>query len=420
MADGGITDTGRLDLVVFSSLFPSAARPAAGLFIRERMFRVARQRPLAVVSPQAWFPGQSLIRRWRPGYRTQAPALEIQQGIRVYHPRFLALPGLLRRLDGASMALCSFFLVRRLRREGARLIDAHFGYPDGDAAARLGRWLGLPVTLTLRGTEVPHSRDPVLRRQLIRTLGAAARVFSVSGSLRQLALELGVEAGKTEVVGNGVDTQVFHPVDRAAARVRYGLPERARVLISVGGLVERKGMHRVIDCLPPLMARHPDLHYLIVGGGGGEGDLRAELDAQVARLGLAGRVHFLGTLPPDALKWPLSAADVFVLATRNEGWANVFLEAMACGLPVVTTAVGGNAEVVCGDELGSIVPFGDAAALRQALDAALDRNWDRAAIIDYAQANQWDTRVAQLLRAFDALLAASDPAARPAPAAAGQ
>jgi len=63
---------------------------------------------------------------------------------------------------------------------------------------------------------------------------------------------------------------------------------------------------------------------------------------------------------------------------------------------------------------------GDAAALRQALDAALDRNWDRAAIIDYAQANQWDTRVAQLLRAFDALLAASDPAARPAPAAAGQ
>lgn len=109
MADGCTADTGRLDLVVFSSLFPSAVRPAAGLFIRERMFRVAQHRPLAVVSPQAWFPGQSLIRRLRPGYRPQAPVLEIQQGIRVYHPRFLSLPGLLRRLDGASMALCSFF-----------------------------------------------------------------------------------------------------------------------------------------------------------------------------------------------------------------------------------------------------------------------------------------------------------------------
>lgn len=420
MAEGRGAEANRIDMIVFSSLFPTMARPGAGLFIRERMFRVAQHRPLAVVSPQAWFPGQSLIRRLRPGYRLQAPALEIQQGIQVYHPRFLSLPGLLRRFDGASMALCSFFLMRRLRREGARLIDAHFGYPDGDAATRLGRWLGLPVTVTLRGTEVPHSRNPVLRRRLVRALGAAARVFSVSGSLRQLALDLGVDASKTEVVGNGVDTHVFHPVDRAAARTRFGLPEQAQVLISVGGLVERKGMHRVIDCLPPLMTQHPDLHYLIVGGGGGEGDLRAELEAQVVRLGLAGRVHFLGTLPPDALKWPLSAADVFVLATRNEGWANVFLEAMACGLPVVTTDVGGNAEVVCRDELGSIVPFDDAVALQQALDAALDRNWDRAAIIDYAQANQWDTRVAQLLRAFDVLLAAPAASARSAPAAAGQ
>jgi len=420
LADGRTAEPGRLDLVVFSSLFPSAARPGAGLFIRERMFRVAQHRPLAVVSPQAWFPGQSLIRRLRPGYRPQAPALEIQQGIRVYHPRFLALPGLLRRLDGLSMALCSFFLVRRLRREGVRLIDAHFGYPDGDAATRLGRWLGLPVTLTLRGTEVPHSRQPVLHRRLVRALGAAARVFSVSGSLRQLALELGVDADKTEVVGNGVDTGTFQPVDRAAARARFGLPDQAQVLISVGGLVERKGMHRVIDCLPPLMAHHPDLHYLIVGGASGEGDLRPELEAQVARLGLAGRVHFLGTLPPEALKWPLSAADVFVLATRNEGWANVFLEAMACGLPVVTTDVGGNAEVVCSEALGSIVPFGDAAALQQALDAALDRHWDRAAILDYAQANQWDKRVAQLLRAFDTLLATPSTAARAAPAVARQ
>jgi glycosyltransferase involved in cell wall biosynthesis len=96
---------------------------------------------------------------------------------------------------------------------------------------------------------------------------------------------------------------------------------------------------------------------------------------------------------------------VFVLSTRNEGWANVFLEAMACGLPVVTTDVGGNAEVVCRDELGRIVPFGDAAALTAALDEALKQNWDRQAILDYAQENQWDRRVAQLLRAFDELMA---------------
>ncbi|MDP2028639.1 MAG: glycosyltransferase [Thiobacillus sp.] len=398
----------RIDLVVFSALFPSAVRPGAGLFIRERMFRVAQQRPLAVVSPQPWFPGQALIRRWRPGYRPHAPALEIQQGIRVYHPRFLSLPGVLRGLDGWSMACCSFWLLRRLKQQGARLIDAHFAYPDGEAATRLGHWLGLPVTITLRGTEVPHSRNPALRPRLARTLRRATRVFAVSDSLRRLALELGTPAERTEVVGNGVDLARFYPLDRAQARDRFGLPADAQVLISVGGLVERKGMHRVIDCLPALLERHPQLHYLIVGNGGPEGDMRAELDAQVTRLGLAGRVHFLGALPSDELKWPLSASDVFVLATRNEGWANVFLEAMACGLPVVSTDVGGNAEVVCRGELGSIVPFGDSAALTAALDAALGKSWDRAAILAYAEANQWDKRVAQLLRAFAPLLAEPD------------
>jgi len=413
LAEVHAAETGHIDLVVFSSLFPSAARPNAGLFIRERMFRVARHRPLAVVSPQAWFPGQSLIRRLRPGYRLQAPTLEIQQGIRVYHPRFLSVPGLLRRFDGVSMALCSYFLMRRLRREGARLIDAHFAYPDGEAATQMGRWLGLPVTITLRGTEVPHSRNPQLRPHLVRTLRAAAQVFSVSDSLRQLALQLGAASEKLEVVGNGVDVARFYPVDRVAARLRFGLPENAPILVSVGALVERKGMHRVIDCLPTLIQRHPELQYVIVGGSSPEGDMRAELDDQVARLGLGKRVHFLGALPPDELKWALSASDIFVLATRNEGWANVFLEAMACGLPVVTTDVGGNAEVVCRDELGSIVPFGDAVALQHALDGALVKGWDRAAIIEYAQANQWDKRVAQLLQAYDRLIKSA--AKRPQP-----
>jgi glycosyltransferase involved in cell wall biosynthesis len=394
------------DLVVFSALFPSAVRPGAGLFIRERMFRVARHRSLVVVSPQPWFPGQGLIRRFRPGYRPMAPYREMQQDVEVYHPRFLAVPGLLRRFDGWSMALFSYPLLRRLKADGARLIDAHFAYPDGEAASRLGRWLRLPVTITLRGTEVPHSRDPALRVRMMRTLKSAARVFAVSDSLRRLALQLGVAPDRSEVVGNGVDVETFQPVDRAEARRRFGLPDTAKVLISVGGLVERKGMHRVIDCLPGLLAAQPNLHYLIVGSGGPEGDMRPELEAQVARLGLGGRVHFLGALPPAELKWPLSAADVFVLATRNEGWANVFLEAMACGLPVVSTDVGGNAEVVCRPELGSIVPFGDAAALERALDTALGRQWDRAAILDYARDNQWDRRVAQLLRAIDAVLEA--------------
>ena len=392
-------------LLVLSALFPSPARPTAGVFIRERMFRVAAHLPIVVVSPQAWFPGQALIRLFRPGYRPTAPRYEQQHGIAVYRPRFVALPGLMRWLDGFAMAVGCYVLARRLQRQlGITLIDAHFGYPDGAAAVHLGRWLKLPVTITLRGTEVPHSRQPQLRQRLRHTLCAASRVFAVSDSLRQLALSLGVPPANTQVVGNGVDLARFEPMDRHRARQRLGLPDQAQILISVGALVERKGMHRVVACLPHLLNQHPDLHYVVVGAAGPEGDMRAELDAQVARLGLAERVHFLGSVAPDALKWPLSAADVFVLATRNEGWANVFLEAMACGLPVVTTDVGGNAEVVCRAELGLIVPFDDAPALQRALHQALDRQWDRQALRSYAMANAWDQRVSTLVEAFQRIV----------------
>lgn len=414
------TDSPRL--LVYSSLFPSQAQPGAGLFIRERLFRVGRKLPIVVVSPRPWFPGQSLLRRWRPGYRPMPARREIQQGVEVYYPRFFSLPGVLRQWDGFFMALGSWHTVWRLKRHGGvNLIDAHFAYPDGYAAGLLGRWLNLPVTVTLRGTELPHSRNRRLRPRLVKALQAARRVFAVSDSLRQLALRLGVSPGDTRVVGNGVDDEKFQPRERAEARRRLGLPENAPVLISVGALVQRKGFHRVLEILPRLLQRHPELHYLIVGGASPEGDCAADLRAQAANLGLTARVHFLGAIPPEELAWPLSAADVFVLATSNEGWANVFLEAMACGVPVVTTDVGGNREVVCRDELGMVVPFGDTEALARALEEALANTWDKAALRAYAQANAWERRVETLVAEFQAVheevLGVPTPAGRPRKAA---
>jgi teichuronic acid biosynthesis glycosyltransferase TuaC len=398
-------------LIVFSSLFPSSVQPTAGLFIRERMFRVGKQIPLAVVSPRPWFPGQGLIRLLRPHYRPMPANLETQAGFEVYFPRFLAIPGLFRGLDSLFMALGSYFTLRRLKVRGHNLIDAHFAYPDGHAALRLGRWLDLPITVTLRGTEMPQSRNPTLVHKLREVFRDADKIITVSDSLRRLALSLGLAEDRGQVVGNGVDADKFTPVPRGEARARFGLPDSAQVLITVGGLVERKGFHRVIACLPELLKTHPDLHYLVVGGPCPEGDMSQALKDQVANLGVAERVHFLGALPPHELKWPLSAANVFVLSTRNEGWANVILEAMACGLPVVASDVGGNREVVCRSDLGEIVPFDDHAALTQALDRALAKEWETEAILDYARANHWDKRVRDLTALFRSLVQGSSNAA---------
>jgi len=358
-----------------------------------------------VVSPKPWFPGQGLLRRFRPHFRPQAPRFELQGGVEVYFPRFLSLPGLLRRLDGISMALASYRLVRRLKKQkGYNLIDAHFAYPDGYAATRLGRWLGLPVTVTLRGTEVPHSKRKPLRGRMLKALHDATGIFSVSKALKDHVVALGVDEHKIQVVGNGVDLEKFQPVERRLARSNLGLENEGPILISVGGLVERKGFHRVIEILPELLRVYPGLAYLVVGGPSPEGDWSDRLRVQVEKMGLQKVVHFLGRVDPEQLKVPLSAADLFVLSTANEGWANVFLEAMACGLPVVTTDVGGNREVICDDRLGIVVPFGDAKALKEALLEGLSREWDTEWILSYAKENSWDKRVAVLKSAFQKLL----------------
>ncbi len=391
-------------IVVLSGLFPSSHQPGAGLFIRERMFRVGRQLPLTVVSPVPWFPLQGLLRRWRPGFRAGAPAHESQQGIDVWFPRFFSVPGLFKGLDGLMMALGAWPRLRRLRREGRLdIIDAHFAYPDGYAAVLLGRWLGVPVTVTLRGTEARLAKDPRVAGKLKWALRHASRVFSVSESLRQVALALGIAPGHVRVVGNGVDLQRFSPLPQSEARLALNLPPGAPVLITVGALVERKGFHRVIELLPALRRCFPDLIYLVVGGSSPEGDWSARLKEQVRELGMGDAVRFLGPVAPDELRVPLSAASVFVLATRNEGWANVLLEAMGCGIPVVATDVGGNAEVISSSDLGSIVPFGDPQALQRAIEVALTKSWDTAAILAHAQRNAWDQRVIVLVRELSAL-----------------
>lgn len=297
-------------------------------------------------------------------------------------------------------------LMRRLRREHEPIvIDAHFAYPNGYAATLLGRWLDTPTTITLRGTETSHFEVPALRKRVIDAVTRADCVFSVSDSLRRLLVEAGVPRSRIKVIGNGVDLAKFHPVDRAEARRMLGLPQDPKILVSVGGLVERKGFHRVIEILPRLLQRWPDLRYVIAGGASPAGDMSQELRRQVQALGLEKNVVFLGQVRPDDLRVPLSAADLFVLATRHEGWANVFLEAMACGLPVVTTRVGGNPEVISSPEFGTLVPFGNPAALTNAVDEALGRSWDIERIVMYARHNDWRYRVETLVAEFRQLVA---------------
>jgi glycosyltransferase involved in cell wall biosynthesis len=400
-----------MKIVVITSVFPNQKQPTLGVFVRERMFRVAQHCEMKVVAPVPWFPFAGLLKK---DYRPAVPFREFQDGIEVLHPKFFNIPRWFKWLDGFFFSLCAAWTVHQLRKEfDFDLIDAHFVYPDGMGAVLLGKLFRRPVTITVRGTLRKFLPRMLIRPQLRFALQQAAWIFTVCADLREAAIDAGAPPERVEVVANGVNIDKFRPVDRQEARKQLGLPLAGKIIISVGGLVERKGFHRVLEVLPELGQRHPDLHYLIVGGPSVEGNFEPELRRLTRELDLGDKVFFAGAQRHEELFRWLSAADVFCLATSNEGWANVFLEAMACGLPVVTTRVGGNAEVVSGPTLGLLTEFGVREELARALEQAIEQEWDRSAIIRHAAENGWDRRVETLLERFQVLAGGTTFISRP-------
>ncbi|MCK6554775.1 glycosyltransferase [Candidatus Binatia bacterium] len=373
--------------LVLSSVYPSSTRPTFGTFVHERIRHVAALCEVVVVSPIPWFPANA---RWRGEEVARTPRVEQRDGLTVYHPRFLSVPAVAKAADALLYALCIRSLLQSIRPKFRfDLIDAHFAYPDGVAGALLSASFGCPLLITVRGDEARLRRYP-LRRLQMRWALRRARIITVSASLSEVAAEIaGIGRLPVRVIPNGIDTRTFHPRDRTAARMHLGLPQDRRILLSVGALIERKGQHRVLEVLPDLLARHPDLLYVIVGGDGGGKPIRALVEALVQRHRLAEQVRLV---PPqvhgEIAQW-MSAADLFCLATSWEGWCNALMEALACGLPVVTTHVGGNAEFVEPGVDGALVPYWDGAAFVTATEAALARPWDRAAIAARAAARDW-------------------------------
>ncbi|MEZ6194481.1 MAG: glycosyltransferase [Planctomycetota bacterium] len=367
-----------------STILPSVEDPGAGVFILRRLASLPPEFEVEALRTRPWFPG---IARVKPHLARARVEREERQGVVIRDLRFAYLPGFLKRLDGVSLArrLRGYILASGHRYD---LLDGHFAYPAGFAAVRTGRVFDIPSVVTLRGTMASYLGDG-RRGAILETLRGATRLVAVSSSLARLAREVAGEDLDVRVIGNGVDTELFRSGDREAARRELGLGDRGPVLLTVGGLVPRKGVHRVLEALPDLVRKHPDLVYLVVGGAGVEGDFGGVLRERVAALGLEDHVRFTGPVPPEDLPTCYRAADLFVLSTSNEGWANVLQESLACGLPVVATDVGGNREVVGGETHGLVIPFGDPRALATALDDALAARWDRDAVAAWGGRRDW-------------------------------
>jgi len=290
---------------------------------------------------------------------------------------------------------------RKLRSMHFDLIDAHHVYPDGFAAILLGTLFDKPVVVSARGSDINHYPQFATIRPMVKyVLRRADALIAVSQSLKDAMVELGCNSDKVTVIGNGVDPQKFNPQPRAAARRLLGLPENDPIVLSVGGLVELKGFHVLIDAMARLRPRRPNVRLFIVG----EGEYREQLMRQINGLDLAENVMLVGAFSHDQLRAWYSAADVFCLASSSEGCPNVVLEAMACGQPVVATKIRGTQELIVSRQFGTLVAR-DSAEFERAVDDALTRQWDREAIVAYARSHGWEQVAIDVLSVYSGALA---------------
>ena len=340
-------------ILTFTSLFPNVTDPNFGIFIFQRTSHLARREgnTVEVVAPVPYAP--KFLKGPARGSFASIPPTEVIGNLQVHHPRYPLVPKVSMPLHGLLMyAGCKRYIQHLHQQHRFDCIDAHYVYPDGLAAVLIGRSLGIPVVVSARGTDIhTFTSFTTIRPQIRWTLRHAAAVIAVSDSLAGIMRDLEPALKNVHVIGNGVDGQRFFREDWLMARQKLGLNPNDRVVVSVAALKQVKGPDLLVRATPLLKKSFTDCKVLFVGAG-------PELSAlqQLAKqLDCADICQFVGAVPNEQLRAYFSAADVSCLASRQEGWPNVILESLACGTPVVATAVGAVPQLLANPELGIIV-----------------------------------------------------------------
>jgi teichuronic acid biosynthesis glycosyltransferase TuaC len=384
-------------VLAITKIFPSSIEPLSAPFNRQQFAALHEHCELEVLATIPWFPGASLMAKWSSAGKLAAvPSVETIAGISVRHPRTLFVPRLAHVAWGPMYAASIAPALARYRGK-VDVVLGSWAYPDGFAAIVAARLLGVPAVVKLHGSDINQlAKLPGPRRMLKWALPRASQVVAVSKALADEVCELGVARDRVTVVMNGVDSALFYPRDRAAARAELGLPSDARIALYVGNLKPEKGVAELARAWPQVARHVPEAELVVVGGGPLADEVR----------GKAGeRARLTGPQPLDRIPLWMAACDVLVLPSHSEGTPNVALEALASGRRIVATAVGGTPDLITSPLLGTLVPPKDADALADALVIALRTPYDPAAVADLGARGGWSASAAALYAVLERAVA---------------
>ena len=388
-----------MNVVLFSTLYPNTKFNRHGVFVENRLRHLLCQNEdikVKVVAPVPWFPFSGEI-FGEYGKFSGVPKKDTRFGVEIYHPRYLLVPKIGMIMAPFLMMVSMITALSKIRKNfDFDLIDAHYYYPDGVAATMLAKYFKKPVVITARGTDINLIPKYTIPRAMIRWAATnASRSIVVCKALKDEMVRMGADGEKIVVLRNGVDLKLFKPINnRLELRATLGIS--GKLLLSVGHLIERKGNHLIIEALMQL----PEFCLIIAGDGPEEKSLYELAD----KLCLTDRVTFVGALSQSELQKYYCAADALVLASSREGWANVLLESMACGTPVVATKVWGTPEVVTNAAAGVLVDERTADSLADSINILFSNYPDRADTRNYAEKFGWHETSSGQMEVFKSIL----------------
>lgn len=364
----------RKKLLILTNLYPLPWEPQRGMFNKQQFERLRNSFDVVMVIPLPF-----LV--WLQNRHQMA----IMRRDNIYCFPYVYTPGFGRSFYHLWMWLAlRLTVLSRLRALDIDVVLGSWLFPDGVVAAKLAGLLKRPYLLKAHGTDINVYLDHGARgATILRACHAAGHVIVVSQALRQALLARGVAEHKVTTLYNGVDHRLFHPAEQSLS------PDHKHHLLYVGNLKRDKGIVELLEAFILLKAQGGDYTLTIAG----DGALRQELMATVSAHRLDDVVRFLGSVPHHQLPALMHAADLLCLPSHREGVPNVVLEAIACGLPVVATAVGGIPEVVNEGVNGLLVPVGDIPALQSAIQTAVGMSWSKQQIVASAAKYSWQHNI---------------------------
>jgi teichuronic acid biosynthesis glycosyltransferase TuaC len=375
-----------LKIITYTTLFPNSVHPQHGIFVENRLRRIVKTGEVNadVIAPVPWFPfKQDIFGHY--GSLARIAKSEDRFDLSIQHPRYLSIPKVGMHLAPELLFRGTVNRVKRsVEQSGAALIDAHYFYPDGIAAAKIGRALGLPVVISARGSDINLiSQFERPRKRIVAAARDCAAIIAVSQALKERMIEIGIDAGRIHVLRNGVDLEVFSPVSKEAAREVTGI--KRPTMVAVGNVLSSKGQDIAIRAL----ALVPNLDLVIIGTGA---DVPI-FQKLAIDLGVVDRVRFVGSVPQEELRSWFSASEFSILASIREGSPNVVLESIACGTPVVANDVGGASEIITSPDAGRLMSARTPEALAATIQDIRASPPDRKATRAWAKNFSWEPTI---------------------------